>query len=263
MPCPSRGSLTSVAISALPAEERRRAGGSPSTSIMDVIMLTRDEARRSVARDRGRPARGLGGRPADADDRAAARPAARGPGARPDQRRQGRLGARLPRAARRRRHRAPRRRCGSSSRLDEERTWCRLEPSDVAVAPHPEPAAAAERRAPTPSVAASWDAALAPLPSDWTDLLCELEIVLEHAARPDGAPLRAAQPDPRRLAARLHVPLLGPLRLRRLARRWPGAASSASTTTASPASTRVLRVLSDTDNVDTQGPVWLVGGKTL
>ena len=25
----------------------------------------------------------------------------------------------------------------------------------------------------------------------------------------------------------------------------------------------VLRVLSDTDNVDTQGPVWLVGGKTL
>ena len=27
--------------------------------------------------------------------------------------------------------------------------------------------------------------------------------------------------------------------------------------------TRVLRVLSDTDNVDTQGPVWLVGGKTL
>ena len=27
--------------------------------------------------------------------------------------------------------------------------------------------------------------------------------------------------------------------------------------------TRILRVLSDTDNVDTQGPVWLVGGKTL
>jgi hypothetical protein len=28
-------------------------------------------------------------------------------------------------------------------------------------------------------------------------------------------------------------------------------------------SASVLRVLSDTDNVDTQGPVWLVGGKTL
>jgi hypothetical protein len=27
--------------------------------------------------------------------------------------------------------------------------------------------------------------------------------------------------------------------------------------------TRVLRALSDTDNVDTQGPVWLVAGKTL
>ena len=28
-------------------------------------------------------------------------------------------------------------------------------------------------------------------------------------------------------------------------------------------STSVVRVLSDTANVDTQGPVWLVGGKTL
>ena len=26
---------------------------------------------------------------------------------------------------------------------------------------------------------------------------------------------------------------------------------------------KVLRVLSDTDNVDTQGPVWLVGGKSV
>ena len=30
-----------------------------------------------------------------------------------------------------------------------------------------------------------------------------------------------------------------------------------------PGRTRVLRVLSDTDKVYTQGPVWLVGGKTL
>ncbi len=30
-----------------------------------------------------------------------------------------------------------------------------------------------------------------------------------------------------------------------------------------PGSTRVLRALSDLDNVGTQGAVWLVGGKTL
>ena len=85
---------------------------------------------------------------------------------------------------------------------------------------------------------------------------------LEHAARPNGAPLRSAQPGPRRLAPRLHVPLLGPLRLRRLAVDGP-ALLRASRHESITGRTRVLRVLSDTDNVDTQGPVWLVGGKTL
>ena len=111
------------------------------------------------------------------------------------------------------------------------------------------------------SVAESWDAALAPLPSDWTDLLCELEIVSSTLLDRTALLCAPLNPDPRRLAARLHVPLLGPLGLRRLAamaRRCferldnDGIAGT----------TRVLRVLSDTDNVDTQGPVWLVGGKT-
>ena len=76
----------------------------------------------------------------------------------------------------------PRRRSALFERLDGERTWCRLEQSARA-------GCADTRQAPaTPtartdsaqvSTAASWDAALAPLPSDWTDLLCELEIDLE------------------------------------------------------------------------------------
>ena len=39
---------------------------------------------------------------------------------------------------------------------------------------------------------------------------------LERAARPNGAPVRADEPGPLRLARRLHVPLLRPVRLRRL-----------------------------------------------
>ena len=124
-------------------------------------------------------------------------------------------------------------------------------------------AEAAEALRPTGSVAESWDRALAPLPSDWTDLLCELEI--ESSTLLARAALLCAPLNPARSgsAPRLHVPLLRSLGLRRLARRWRGDASSASTTRASSARRRVLRVLSDTDNVDTQGPVWLVGGKTL
>ena len=57
-------------------------------------------------------------------------------------------------------------------RLDEARIWCILEQRDVAeatpVLDEPESAAS--------SVAESWDAALAPLPPGWSDLLCVLEL---------------------------------------------------------------------------------------
>src|ERR1044072_9072233 len=57
-------------------------------------------------------------------------------------------------------------------RLDDERTWCQIEASDVAVTDAPASAPAREVR----PVAETWDAALRELPSDWSDLLCELEI---------------------------------------------------------------------------------------
>ena len=130
-------------------------------------------------------------------------------------------------------------------RLDNERTWCTLEQSRVELAetapeqPHAD--AGPSRR----SVAESWDAALAPLPDDWTDLLCEIELESSDAPRPNGAPVRAAEPDARSVPPRVHLPLLGAVGLRRLTLdgatllrasrrrrdRWPRPASSVSSPT--------------------------------
>jgi hypothetical protein len=145
-------------------------------------------------------------------------------------------------------------------RLDQDRTWCTLEQSGVHAAESlpPRPAAAP----PLVTVAESWDAAVSPLPSDWTDLLCELEIgssdYLDRTALLC-APLNPTR-DPSRLAfvfrcsGRSGYGVSQPMARRCFERLdHDGITGSA----------RVLRVLSDTDNVDTQGPVWLVGGKTL
>ena len=126
----------------------------------------------------------------------------------------------------------------------------------------PEPQEAVERARDEASVAASWDAALAPLPSDWTDLLCELEIVSSTLL--DRTALLCAPLNPARSGSRLVFTF------RCSGRSGYGASSGMARRCFErldhdgiAGTTRVLRVLSDTDNVDTQGPVWLVGGKTL
>jgi hypothetical protein len=147
-------------------------------------------------------------------------------------------------------------------RLDHDRTWCHLEQSHVQAA---ETAAAVQGGAAAPAavpVAASWDAALAPLPTDWTDLLCELEI--KSSDHLDRTALLCAPLNPTRDASRLVFTFRCSGRSgygvsRSMARRCCERLDHDGIT----GSTRVLRVLSDTDNVDTQGPVWLVGGKTL
>lgn len=147
-------------------------------------------------------------------------------------------------------------------RLDRDRIWCHIEQSAVQTSVAPTEAEVAEALRPTGSVAASWDEALAPLPSDWTDLLCELEI--ESSTLLDRAALLCAPLNPARSGSRLVFTFrcsgrsgygASPAMTRRCFERLDneGIVGSAS----------VLRVLSDTDNVDTQGPVWLVGGKTL
>jgi hypothetical protein len=148
-------------------------------------------------------------------------------------------------------------------RLDRDRTWCQLEQSHVRVADTT--AAVPDPRAAPPAVpvAVSWDAALAPLPTDWTDLLCELEI--ESSDHLDRTALLCAPLNPTRDASsRLAFTFRCSGRSgygvsRSMARRCCERLDDDGI----PGSTRVLRVLSDTDNVDTQGPVWLVGGRML
>jgi hypothetical protein len=143
-------------------------------------------------------------------------------------------------------------------RLDRERTWCLIQPSQVQAAPA---ATVADAGLPS-SLVEGWDTALAPLPSDWTDLLCELE--LESSDYLDRAALLCAPLNPTRDATRLAFTFrcsgrsgygVAPSMARRCFERLDQAQIVGTT--------RVLRVVSDTNNVDTQGPVWLVGGKNL
>ena len=146
-------------------------------------------------------------------------------------------------------------------RLDDERTWCLLEVANVSLAEAPAGGAGAAEQAVT-SVAASWDEALSGLPSDWADLLCELE--LESSALLDRTALLCAPINPARAGSRVAFTF----------RCSSGSSYGVSRSMARrcferldeegiAGVTRVLRVLSDTDKVYTQGPVWLVGGKTL
>jgi hypothetical protein len=107
-----------------------------------------------------------------------------------------------------------------------------------------------------------WAQAVATLPLDWSDLYCELELFssdhLDRAALLT-APLNPAR-DPGRRAFRFRV-----------AHSYGYGASSGMTArclarmdeAGLPGRVRILRALSDTHNVDTQGPVWRVAGKSV
>jgi len=140
-------------------------------------------------------------------------------------------------------------------RLDEEGITGTLELLAAEAAP-PEHAPARS------ALADAWDAALASLPDDWSDLLCEIELTssdhLERAALLLGPvnPLRASG-------------LLG-FRFRAAHSFGYGAAAEMVRRCLArldeegiPGRVRVLRVLSDTHPVGTQGPVWTIGGKAV
>lgn len=113
-----------------------------------------------------------------------------------------------------------------------------------------------------PSLAAEWDAALSVLPGDWSDLLCDLELTSsDHVER--GAlllaPLNPIQGIGRpgfrfRAASSFGYGASSEMVRRCLARldeeRIPG-------------EIRILRVLSDTHPVYTQGPVWRIGERSV
>ena len=112
------------------------------------------------------------------------------------------------------------------------------------------------------SLAAGWDAAVAVLPGDWSDLLCDLELTSsDHIDRAAllTAPLNPIQGTGRpgfrfRCARTFGYGASNGMVRRCLARldeeRIPG-------------EVRVLRAMSDTHPVGTQGPVWRIGERSV
>jgi len=146
------------------------------------------------------------------------------------------------------------------ARLDQARIWCLLEQEGV-TEPEPfveEPSAATERR----PLAVAWDEALGALPADWSDLLCALDI--DSSALLPRAALLCAPVNPTRArdrvgftfrCARLAGYGVSPSMARRCFERLDDEGI--------PGAVTVLQVVSDSDNVGTQGPVFVVGGKAL
>jgi hypothetical protein len=121
-----------------------------------------------------------------------------------------------------------------------------------------EPTVAVERAL----LADAWDAALSGLPQDWSDIYAELELTsTDHL---DRAALLLAPLNPARYGDRPGFRF-------RVARRFGYGASPGMMRRCLErmdrdvidGRLRLLHVLSDTDPVATQGPVWYVGGKAV
>ena len=142
-------------------------------------------------------------------------------------------------------------------RLDAERIRGTLELLETGTRA-PEPETAATR----PSLAAAWDAELAALPADWSDVYAELELrSTDHLER---AALLLAPLNPTRVDDR-------PAFRFRAASRYGYGASPGMVRRCLErldeerilGRVRILRALSDVRPVATQGTVWYVGGKAV
>ena len=159
---------------------------------------------------------------------------------------------------------AARRGTGSSPAL-VERLLHRLDAAgirgelELVGAKEAEPAQAPIQRV---TLAGTWDASVGALPPDWSDLYCEVELVSSDWL--DRAALLMAPVNPARYG---EVP---GFRFR-VARRFGYGASPEMTRRCLErvdeehirGELRILRVLSDTDPVHTQGPVWYVEGRSV
>jgi hypothetical protein len=119
---------------------------------------------------------------------------------------------------------------------------------------------AAERE--TTSLVASWDAAIAALPADWSDAYGEIDFTSTDYIEP--AAVLCVQMNPRRdgdraafrfRTARTAGYGVAPSMARRCLERCDSASIRGSVT--------ILRALSDTELAATQGPVWLLQGQTV
>ena len=146
-------------------------------------------------------------------------------------------------------------------RLDEERIRGTLElvgAHDALPSGHARPAAAPEATA----LAVSWDALVADLPEDWSDVYAQIE--LTSSDHLDSAALALAPVNPARYGpasgfrfrcARTFGYGAAPSMVRRCLARLDERGIEGAVS--------ILRVLSDTKPVATQGPVWYVGGKAV
>jgi hypothetical protein len=141
-------------------------------------------------------------------------------------------------------------------RLDDERIHGTLElvSSDPIHVPAPP--------APELSLRQSWDAAVANVPADWSDLLAEVE--LSSSDWLDRAAVAMVPLNPRRDGDRVAF------RFRAARRFGYGASPQMVARCLARCDERgmhgkvsVLRVLSDTHPASTQGPVWLLDGRTV
>jgi hypothetical protein len=124
---------------------------------------------------------------------------------------------------------------------------------------------AAPERAPArhvESLTASWDRAVAGLPADWSDLFVELQLTSTDFV--ERAAVLCVQCNPRRdgkraalrfRCARVRGYGVSPEMARRCLERCDAERIEGSIT--------ILRALSDTKPVATQGPVWIAEGKTI
>jgi hypothetical protein len=141
-------------------------------------------------------------------------------------------------------------------KLDDEGIPATLHLVDV---DETEPAAKPES---APTLVEAWDAALANLPPDWSDLWCEVE--LDSSDYLERAVLHMAPVNPssfgdgkgfRFRCARRFGYGASPQMVRRCLERCDRDGIRGTV--------RILRVLSDTSPVGSQGPVWYVGGRAV
>jgi hypothetical protein len=113
------------------------------------------------------------------------------------------------------------------------------------------------------SLATDWDTAVAEMPGDWSDLLCELELTSSDHIEPGAlllAPLNPIQTESGRPAFRFRAAhTFGYGASSGMVRRCLGRLDGAGI----PGEVHILRSLSDTHPVATQGPIWTVGGKAV
>jgi hypothetical protein len=142
-------------------------------------------------------------------------------------------------------------------RLDREGIWGELE-----LVSQTDRAAAEDQRPASIPLAQQSDEALAELPPDWSDVLAEVELTSSDHLAPAALQLSPLNPtrDGKRFAFRFRCSrTFGYGAAEPMVRRCLERVDAAGI----PGRVRILRALSDTQPVATQGPVWYVGGKVL